>query len=97
MLESRLTFQFLLRGKRAQQSLHPASSSTTHIYHNRQRHTWLYGGGGGRVSGSMLLLLSYDASVLVDPNLEFDSGVVVECISLGGFRICSKSNGCEVT
>ena len=64
---------------------------------NQQRHTWLYGGGGGRVSGSMLLLLSYAASVLVDTNLEFDPEVVVECISLGDFRICSKSNGCEVT
>jgi hypothetical protein len=31
----------------------------------------------------MLLLLSYAASVLVDSNLEFDPGVVVECISLG--------------
>jgi hypothetical protein len=42
-------------------------------------------------------LLSYAASVLVDMNLEFDPEVVVECISLGDFRICSKSNGCEVT
>lgn len=57
------------------------------MYHNRQRHTLLYGGRGGRFSGSMLLLLSYAASVLVDQNLQCDPGVVVECIYVGALYV----------
>jgi len=58
--------------------------STTHISQSTLVISRLYGGGGGRISGSMLILLSYAASDLVDPNLQCYPGVVVECISVGG-------------